>query len=109
MRAFSLLLLFLFVSISHASETIWLDVRTPEEFASGHVQSAQNIPFDQIENRISEVSSDRSSEIILYCRSGRRAEIAMSTLNSLGYTNVTNIRTLNAAQTTFKERANENN
>lgn len=105
MRVVGLLLLWLCASVISASETIWLDVRTAEEYAAEHVESAHNIPFDQIEQRISEVSGDTSAEIILYCRSGRRAELATNTLNQLGYTNVTNLRTLSAAQSHFKERS----
>ena len=51
-----------------------LDVRTPEEYAAGHVPGAVNIPHDQLASRLAEVPKD--TEVVLYCRSGRRAEIA---------------------------------
>lgn len=69
---------------------IWIDVRSAEEFNSGHLQNAVNIPHDQIIEGIKSVSSDKSAPINLYCRSGRRAEVALNELKKAGYTNVTN-------------------
>ncbi|WP_118842086.1 rhodanese-like domain-containing protein [Haemophilus haemolyticus] len=69
---------------------IWIDVRSAEEFNSGHLQNAVNIPHDQIIEGIKVVSSDKNAPINLYCRSGRRAEVALNELKKAGYTNVTN-------------------
>ena len=69
---------------------IWIDVRSAEEFNSGHLQNAVNIPHDQIIEGIKSVSSDKNAPINLYCRSGRRAEVALNELKKAGYTNVTN-------------------
>lgn len=105
MRFTASLLLILFAHIAVASEAIWLDVRTPQEFSEGHVKSAVNIPFEQISDSISNVTTDKNSEILLYCRSGRRAGIAMSALHQLGYKNVKNLYTLDAAKAEFEQRA----
>jgi rhodanese-related sulfurtransferase len=64
--------------------TYVLDVRSPEEYASGHVPGAVNIPYDQLASRISEVPKDK--DVVLYCKSGRRAGIAAETLAGQGYT-----------------------
>lgn len=69
---------------------IWIDVRSAEEFNSGHLQNSVNIPHDQIIEGIKSVSSDKNAPINLYCRSGRRAEVALNELKKAGYTNVTN-------------------
>ncbi|WP_066076265.1 rhodanese-like domain-containing protein [Bergeriella denitrificans] len=69
---------------------IWIDVRSPEEFAEGHIQGAVNIPVDQIAERIRSVSPDKNAPVNLYCRSGRRAEAALQILQKAGYTRVTN-------------------
>jgi len=61
-----------------------LDVRTPDEFVSGYVPGAVNIPHDQLASRLAEVPKDRV--VVLYCRSGRRTEIAAQVLASNGYT-----------------------
>lgn len=107
MRLTASLLLALLTSITYASEPIWLDVRTPQEFSEEHVQNAINIPFDQITTGITGISADKGSEIVLYCRSGRRADIAMSTLQQLGYTNVVNLKTLEAAKAARALRTSE--
>ena len=69
---------------------VWIDVRSAEEFNAGHLQDAVNIPHDQILARIQAVSPDKNAPINLYCRSGRRAEAALTELKNAGYTNVTN-------------------
>ncbi len=80
------------VSASTPSKAVglWIDVRTPEEYAQGHLQDAVNIPVEQIASKISEVTTDKNAPIHVYCRSGRRSEIALQELRKLGYTQVTN-------------------
>lgn len=65
-----------------------LDVRTPEEFAAGHVPGAINIPYTELEERYSELELESSDELVVYCQSGRRAAIAEAALSELGFTNV---------------------
>jgi phage shock protein E len=64
---------------------VLLDVRTPEEFAAGHIAGAVNIPHDQLANRASELPQDRNAEIAVYCRSGRRSALALDWLGTQGY------------------------
>ena len=80
------------------STAILLDVRSPEEYASGHLQGARNIPHDRIEAEIAAIAPDKSAQIILYCRSGRRADTAMKTMQAMGYENVSNYGGLEDAQ-----------
>jgi phage shock protein E len=72
------------------NQALVLDVRSPEEYAQGHLQQAQNIPHDQIAMQIAQIAPDKNQEIVLYCRSGRRSGIALQTLQDLGYTKVVN-------------------
>jgi phage shock operon rhodanese PspE len=81
-----------------AGDVFWIDVRTAEEFAAGHVSGAVNIPYEEITARITEVSGDHDAEIYLYCRSGRRADIAKAALEEMGYTQIVNLRTVAAAR-----------
>lgn len=60
-----------------------LDVRTPEEFASGHIPGAVNIPVESLQSRLSEISSDQ--DIVVYCRSGNRSAQASQILAQAGY------------------------
>lgn len=73
-----------------AKEAVWIDVRTPNEFASGHLEQAINIPHATIAQKIASIVKDKSAAIHLYCRSGNRAGVAKRILDGLGYTNVTN-------------------
>lgn len=70
--------------------TIWIDVRTPEEFAQGHIAGSINISYEIIGQEISSISRDVDSDIRVYCRSGRRSGVAMDTLKGMGYANVIN-------------------
>jgi rhodanese-related sulfurtransferase len=80
-------------SISHADlltriradRLLLLDVRTAEEYAAGHIESAVNIAHDQLASRSAELPADKSAEIIVYCRSGRRSAIALEWLRAQGY------------------------
>ena len=64
-----------------------LDVRTANEFAAGHVPGALNIPYDELPDRLRELPAT-TDEILVYCRSGRRAVIAEETLRANGYGNL---------------------
>jgi rhodanese-related sulfurtransferase len=64
-----------------------VDVRSPQEFASGHLPGAVNVPYDEVEKRLAEVGAPGDA-IVLYCRSGRRSAIAAQALERLGYGNV---------------------
>ena len=66
-------------------QMLLLDVRTPEEFAAGHVPGAINIPHDQLAARLDELAAARSNEIVTYCRSGKRAALALTTLHDAGF------------------------
>jgi rhodanese-related sulfurtransferase len=61
-----------------------VDVRTPAEFASGHVPGAVNIPYDEVAKRHAEIGPP-STPVLLYCRSGRRSEIARQVLRKNGF------------------------
>jgi len=77
---------------------VLLDVRSPEEYASGYLKGARNIPHDRIGAEIAAVVPDKSAQVILYCRSGRRANTALETLRAMGYTNISNFGGLEDAQ-----------
>ncbi len=68
----------------------WIDVRGASEFDAGHLDGAVNIPHDVIGDKVAAVAPDKDAEIHIYCRSGRRSDIALKTLEGMGYTNVVN-------------------
>lgn len=68
-----------------------LDVRTSQEYESGHIPNSTLIPYTELERRSAELPTDKTTPIFVYCRSGSRSEIASGTLVELGYTNVVNM------------------
>ena len=87
---FALLLIAMF-SGSALAETIWIDVRSSEEFSQGHLPGAVNIVHTEISSKIGSVTVDKNAEIKLYCRSGRRSGLAEAALKELGYSKVQNV------------------
>jgi rhodanese-related sulfurtransferase len=63
-----------------------IDVRTPEEYHSGHIPDSINIPLSLLSRKIGKVGKEE--QIILCCRSGMRSNSARSVLLSLGYVHV---------------------
>ena len=61
---------------------IIVDVRTEEEFNETHVKGAINIPYDEIDE---DTDLIKTKTIMVYCKSGKRSNIAYNTLKSLGY------------------------
>lgn len=64
-----------------------VDVRTPQEFADGHIDGAVNIPVQELDRRLTELEP-KNEPIVLYCRSGRRSSDAARMLTEAGYTSV---------------------
>ena len=67
-----------------------IDVRSEEEFASGHIPSARNMPVDVIGKKIKKAVPLKATPVYLYCRSGARASTAGAKLVSMGYQRVYN-------------------
>jgi len=65
-----------------------LDVRTPEEFARGHVPGAINIPFSQVGRRAGEIPAAHDAVLVVYCGHGPRAWLAARALRARGFSRV---------------------
>ena len=72
------------------SETnyILLDVRTAQEYASGHIPGAVNLPNETITSEAIQQLPDKEQLILVYCSSGNRSKQASEKLVNLGYTNI---------------------
>ncbi|MBI3602914.1 MAG: rhodanese-like domain-containing protein [Nitrospirae bacterium] len=71
---------------------VLIDVRTPEEYASGVIPGTDlNIDYRQIKARHREIGAKLDDHIVVYCQSGHRSNIAAETLADLGYTRVYNV------------------
>ena len=71
-------------------KVIVIDVRSKEEWDTGHVEQAVHIPHTEIVDRISDVTDDKDTKIVVYCKVGGRAGIAKTALEEIGFTNVEN-------------------
>ena len=71
-----------------AMDYIVLDVRTEQEYASGHIPGAVNIPNETIASGAIQQLPDKEQLILVYCRSGNRSKQASEKLVNLGYTNI---------------------
>lgn len=77
--------------IDQNQQYMLIDVRSPEEYAQGHIQGSRLIPLDVLSNSIKNIVPDTTQEIIVNCRSGGRSAQAVHVLKSLGYTKVINL------------------
>jgi len=66
-----------------------LDVRTPEEYAEGHISGAKLIPIQILAEHLAEVPKDK--QVYVYCHSGARSSRASKLLAEHGFTNIENI------------------
>lgn len=72
-------------------DRIFVDVREPFEFATGHVKGAINIPPAKLMAGASELKDvPKDTELVLYCRSGSRSNASMSYLRQMGFTSLVN-------------------
>ena len=110
-----ILLRFLFLALMalsvHAADVSYkgvkpaaiIDVRTPEEFATGHIDGAVNIPHEQIGQGIQSVKGlSKESPILLYCRTGRRSAVARATLEQQGFKQILDGGSLESTEQNLK-------
>lgn len=72
-------------------QRIIIDVREPEEFRGGHVKGAINIPPTELLNGATDlVDVPKNTELVVYCLSGSRSNVAKNILSSMGFTNIVN-------------------
>lgn len=72
------------------ADALLVDVRTPGEFAGGHIEGAINIPLPDLSERKHEMKGLGNSPVVFYCRSGNRSAAAVSLLEKQGYSHVYN-------------------
>ena len=73
----------------NAAGGIYVDVRTPSELNEGFAPNAVNIPLGDLKARLAELPKDK--DLLVYCRSGRRSEVASNFLMQNGYDRVYNV------------------
>ena len=73
-----------------SSTPLIIDVRSPGEFATGHVRGSVNVPLDRLADDIAKAVPDKSAPVILCCASGGRSGMACSFMQQMGYQQVSN-------------------
>jgi rhodanese-related sulfurtransferase len=73
---------------SSQNSIVLLDVRTEAEYNAGHVAGAINISHDTIEENLALLTQYKESNVVVYCRSGRRASVAIDILTKNGFSNI---------------------
>ncbi len=79
--------------------TIIIDVRTPGEFASGHLDGALNIDVQSPDFQAQVSQLDPSQDYFIYCRSGNRSGQAISQMSNMGFTSMVNGGSVEEAST----------
>lgn len=69
-----------------------LDVRTPEEFAAGHLPGAININVEASDFDTKVAGLDESAETLVYCRTGNRSGVATDKMAELGFTDMSDLQ-----------------
>lgn len=73
-----------------APGAVLLDVRTAQEYRSGHIPGSKNVPLQTID-KVAAVAENKDTALYVYCQSGARSRQAAGMLQHMGYTNVKNI------------------
>ena len=89
---------------AESTQPIIIDVRTEAEWKTGHLEGVILIPYEEIGDKIGSFAKNKSERIYVYCRSGKRAQIAKETLEKMGYTDVVNLGSLEEAANALKMR-----
>ena len=79
------------VLLESENDYLLLDVRTEQEYLSGHIPGAMCIPNEDIDETVVDAIPDFEQVIFVYCRSGNRSKQAAEKLVNLGYTNIVEI------------------
>ena len=78
-----------------------IDVRTPDEFAAGHISGAVNLDFEGGALASGLASLDKDAAYSVYCHSGRRSALAKQAMEEAGFSNVTDLGGIEAAAKTL--------
>jgi rhodanese-related sulfurtransferase len=69
-----------------------LDVRSSEEFASGHLSTARHVPLEKLTETAETLKRYKDRPVVVYCQSGMRSSTAIRQLTALGFAKVFNLR-----------------
>lgn len=93
---------FLLIGCSAFAKEVILDVRTPQEFEQEHIPQALNIDYQNphFKNEVAKLNKEDSYK--LYCRTGRRSDLALAAMKDLGFKHLENLGGLEDAKKALK-------
>ncbi|WP_138513068.1 rhodanese-like domain-containing protein [Rhodoferax bucti] len=91
-------------ALSAQAKDVIIDVRSPQEFAAGHVEGAINIEHTAIAQEIAKAGVTKDDKVMLYCQSGRRSGMALDTLKGLGFSKAENVGGIEQARKTLAKK-----
>ena len=80
------------VILINREHALVLDVRNNDEFATGHITNARQIPLDQLQSRLGELGKFRDKAIVVNCQGGVRSAKACAVLKNQGFSRVHNLK-----------------
>jgi len=75
-------------ALEEGKKAILLDVRTPGEFAAGHIDGSVNIELNRLKQDLEDAIPEKTKAVYVYCLSGSRSDLAAPLLERLGYKDV---------------------
>ena len=79
------------IRLLDAAQAVAVDVREADEYMLEHIPGAVHLPLGSIAQRVQTVLPDKTAQLLVYCRTGRRSAEACELLRRLGYTRVQNL------------------
>jgi len=73
------------VQLINRERAVLVDVREPEEFATGHMIGAKNVPLNQLDEKLASTVKNKTVPLLLVCATGARAQRAVAMAKKLGY------------------------
>ena len=73
------------VQLINRERAVLVDVREPEEFATGHMIGAKNVPLNQLDEKLASTVKNKTVPLLLVCATGARAQRAVAVAKKLGY------------------------
>ncbi|WP_233101659.1 rhodanese-like domain-containing protein [Variovorax sp. IB41] len=73
------------VQLINRERAVLVDVREPEEFATGHMIGAKNVPLNQLDEKLASTVKNKNVPLLLVCATGARAQRGVAMAKKLGY------------------------
>jgi len=91
-------------TLGACAKDVIVDVSTPQEYATGHINGAINIEHTAIAQGLAKAGIGKDDKVVLYCQSGRRSGMALDTLKNLGFSKAENAGGIEQARKTLAQK-----